>query len=58
MQGIQGNNRASSVILSIKYRKVGEENWRYVTETTASLYSSKARIDTLRPRSNQARFGV
>lgn len=44
----KGNNRTSSVILSIKYRKVGDENWRYVTETTASLYSSKARIDTLR----------
>lgn len=44
----KGNNRTSSLIMSIKYRKVGSTEWNTVTETTASLYSSKAQLDTLR----------
>lgn len=44
----KGNNGVSSLIMSIKYRKVGTTQWRYVTETTASLYSQRAQLDTLR----------
>lgn len=44
----KGNANTSSLIVAIKYRKVGTEEWKSVTATTASLYSSKAQLDTLR----------
>lgn len=44
----KGNRNTSSVIFSIKYRKVGSEKWQYVTETLNSIYSDKGNLDTLR----------
>lgn len=38
----------SSVIFQIKYRKVGDTNWRYVNETTETLVEYKRRVATLR----------
>ena len=49
----KGNTKTSSLLLSIKYRKVGDTNWSTVTETTASLYSSKAQTDTLRQEASR-----
>lgn len=38
----------SSVIFEIKYRKVGDTNWRYVNETTETLAEYKRKVATLR----------
>lgn len=38
----------SSVIFQVKYRKVGETNWRYINETTDTLVAYKRKVQTLR----------
>lgn len=44
----KGNSSTSSLLLSVKYRKVGATDWIVVNETTASLYRNKALLETLR----------
>lgn len=42
------NVNNSSIILSISYRKVGTDDWRYVTNTSSTLYEYKKKVETLR----------
>lgn len=49
----KGNTSTSSLLVSIKYRKVGDTEWRKVTQTTASLYANKALMDTLRQEASR-----
>lgn len=42
------NSYESSVIFQIRYRRVGETNWRYVNETTETLIQYKRKVATLR----------
>ncbi|URG13839.1 hypothetical protein [Acinetobacter phage vB_AbaS_TCUP2199] len=42
------NSYESSVIFQVKYRRVGDTNWRYVNETTETLIQYKRKVATLR----------
>lgn len=42
------NVKESSVLFEIKYRKVGDPTWRYISETTATLSEYKRKVATLR----------
>lgn len=42
----------SSVIFQVKYRKVGDTEWRYVNETTETLNDYKRKVATLRQSAN------
>ena len=43
-----GNVYGSSVLLEVKYRKTGEENWRYVLKGTQELIEYRKKVNTLR----------
>lgn len=42
------NSSEASIIFQVKYRKVGDPNWRYVHETSESLTEYRRKVSTLK----------